>query len=152
MSNLPLKRDKRFKQGKYIPKNQDKFLGTEAVFRSGLELKFFRFCDNNPNVIKWGSENVKIQYYDTLKKKNRMYYIDNFVMIKEGDDVKKYLVEIKPYKQTQPPKESKRKKKSNLLYEKVQYKNNCDKWESAKKYAKRAGMEFIIITEKELNS
>ncbi len=67
MGSLPLKRDKRFNQGIYRPKNADKFIGETAIFRSGLELKFFRFCDNNPNVVKWGSENIVIPYYDTLK-------------------------------------------------------------------------------------
>ena len=53
---LPLKRDKRFHQGVYKPQNPEKCLTTECVFRSGLELKFFRFLDSNPNVIKWGTE------------------------------------------------------------------------------------------------
>ncbi len=60
-------------------------------------------------------------------------------------------MEIKSFKHTQEPKEGKGRKKSNILYEKIQHRNNQDKWESAKKYAKKVGMEFIIITEKELN-
>lgn len=147
---LPLIRDKRFRQGYYRPTNLDKFIGDIAIYRSGLERQFFSFCDHNPNVLRWGSENVKIPYYDSLRKKNRTYYVDNYVMIKEGDVIKKYLVEIKPYKQTLEPKPSKGKKKSSLLYESVAYQNNIDKWNFAREYAKKHGMEFIIITEKDL--
>jgi len=149
---LPLKRDRRFKQGYFKPRFPEKYLGNDdIIFRSGLELTFFRWLDMTPNVIKWSSETIKVPYYDTLKKRNRLYYVDNLVHIKEGDVIKKYLVEVKPFKQTQPPKESNRKKKSNLLYEKVQWENNSQgKWPAAKAFAKKHGMEFIIITEKDL--
>lgn len=148
--SLPLKKDKRFHQGTYRPKNKDKFLGKECIFRSGLELKFMRFCDGNPNVIEWGSECVKIPYYDSVRKKNRTYYVDNYVKIREGNEIKKYLVEIKPHKQTREPKATRGKSKKNLLIESLLWKNNNEKWDSAKKFAKKMGMEFIIITEKEL--
>jgi hypothetical protein len=148
---LPLKKDKRFHQGYYKPKNKEKFIGEVAIFRSGLERKFFSFCDNNPNVVRWGSECVQILYFDSVQKKNRTYHVDNYVEIKEGNTTKKYLVEIKPLKQTQEPKGGKGKKNAHLLYETIQYKNNCDKWFFAKDFAKKKGMEFIIITEKDLN-
>lgn len=147
---LPLKRDARFHQGVYKPSNIDKFIGKEAIFRSGLELKFFRFCDSNPNILQWGSENVIIPYYSKVEKKWRKYYTDGYVKILEGKTITKYLVEIKPYKQTIPPTESKRKKKKNLLYEKVQWSINSDKWEYAKAYCKQHNMKFLILTEKDL--
>jgi hypothetical protein len=147
---LPLKRDTRFRQGIFKPKNPKKCLNKECIYRSGLELKFFIFCDNNPNILEWGSENFIVPYLDTVQKKNRKYYVDNYVKIKEGDNIKRYLVEIKPFKQTQEPKEGKRKK-STILYEKVMYRNNQDKWNAARLFAKKSGMEFIILTEKELN-
>ena len=149
--SLPLKPDKRFKQGKYRPHNQEKFIGEVAIFRSGLELSFFRFCDNNPNVIKWGSENVVVPYIDPCLKKQRKYHIDNYVEIKEGNVIKKYLVEIKPFKQTQEPKVTKKRKKAHLLYEQSQWMtNSLGKWPAAREFAKKHGMEFIIITEKDL--
>lgn len=154
MGNLGLsKRNKKFHQGSYIPKNIQKYIGNidNIIYRSGLELKFFRWADNNSNVLEWASEEIVVPYYDSLQRKNRKYFIDAYVKIKEGNIVKKYLVEIKPWKQTQEPKATKNKKKSNLLYEQVAWKNNCDKWAFAKDFAKKHGMEFIIITEKELN-
>jgi hypothetical protein len=147
---LPLKRDKRFRQGYYKPQYPDKCINKECIYRSSLELKFFIFCDTNPNVLQWGSENVIIEYFDSVMNKKRKYYVDNYVKIKEGDIIKKYLVEVKPYKQTQPPKESPKRKKSNVLYEKVMFQNNVDKWHYAREFAKKYNMEFIILTEKEL--
>lgn len=149
---LPLKRDARFHQGTYKPTNQSKFIGTQCVFRSGLELKFFRFCDSNPNVVKWGSECVTVPYYDKAQQKNRTYYIDNYVVIKEGEEFVKYLVEVKPFKQTKAPNPKSKMKKSSLLYEQAQFITNTCKWEAAKAYASKIGAKFIIITEKELNT
>lgn len=147
---LPLKKDRRFHQGVYKPSNPEKCINSECIFRSGLELKFFRFCDKNPNVLEWGSECIKIPYYDSFKNKNRTYYVDNYVKILEGTVVKRYLVEIKPYKQILEPKKTKGKSQKNFLYESIQYRNNCDKWDQARKFAKKMGAEFIILSEKEL--
>jgi hypothetical protein len=86
---------------------------------------------------------LAIDNFDTLLKKNRKYFIDAYVKIQEGDIVKKYLVEVKPWKQTQEPKAGKGKKKSNLLYEQVAWKNNCDKWAFAKEFAKKHGIPVV---------
>ena len=142
---------KKYRQGIFVPKNQEKFIGTKAVYRSGLELKFFRFCDNNQNIIKWGSENIVVPYISPLDGRVHRYYVDNYIVIKEGENIKKYLVEIKPSKQTIPPI-TKYKKKQHLIYEQKTYVINQAKWEAAKKYSKKHGCTFIILTEKELYS
>ena len=151
-SKLGLVRNKKYNQGFYNPKNPDKYIkNSKIIYRSGLELKLFRWADNNPNVLEWSAEPFSITYFDTVLKRERQYHLDAYVKIKEGDKIKKYLIEVKPWKQTQEPKSTKGKKKSNLLYEQVTWRNNCDKWECSKEFAKKHGMEFIIITEKELN-
>ena len=134
-----MKKNSKYRQGIFVPTNLDKFIGERAVYRSGLELKFFRFCDNNANVLKWGSENIKIPYFNKLTG----------VVIREGDQVTKYCVEIKPYKQTLPPT-TKYKKKSNLIYEQKAYVTNQCKWEAAKKYCEGRGYKFLILTEREI--
>ena len=139
----------RWRQGIFVPKNKDKFIGSKAVYRSGLELKFFRFCDSNPNVLKWGSENVVIPYRSPIDHKMHRYFVDNYIEIKEGDKKVKYLVEIKPSKQTKPPT-VKYKKKRHLIYEQRCYAINQAKWAAAKEYSKKIGGVFIILTEKEL--
>lgn len=145
---MRLVKNNKYRQGVFKPTNRSKFIGTEAIYRSGLELKFMRFCDTNDNVLKWGSENIVIPYFSPLDKKYHRYYVDNFVVIKEGDIIKRYLVEIKPSKQTLPPN-TKYKKKEHLLYEQAQYIKNQSKWQAAKEYCKNKNMEFIIITEKD---
>lgn len=140
---------KRFRQGVFVPINQDKFIGTRAFYRSGLELKFMRFCDTNPNVLKWGSENVIVPYISPIDHKVHRYFVDNFVMIKENDIVTKYLIEIKPEKQTLPPA-TKYKKREHLIYEQATYAVNTSKWEAARKVCQQKGWKFLIITEKHL--
>lgn len=142
-------KNSKYRQGVYTPINQNKFIGTTAIYRSGLELKFFKFCDSNSNVIKWGSENVIIPYISPIDTKVHRYFIDNYVVIKEGDQIKKYLIEIKPYKQTLPPT-TKYKNQQHLIYEQKQYVVNQAKWDSARKFCKKNGMSFLIITEREL--
>ncbi len=140
---------KKYRQGVFVPINKEKFIGTTAFYRSSLELKFMRFCDNNPNVIKWGSENVIIPYMSPIDNKAHRYFVDNFVVIKEGNITTKYLIEIKPDKQTRPPA-VKYKKKEHLIYEQATYAVNTSKWEAARKVCKQKGWEFLIITEKHL--
>ena len=101
---------RKWRQGIFTPTNPDKFIGSKAVYRSGLELKFFRFCDNNDNVKKWGSENVIVPYISPLDHRAHRYFVDNYIEILEGNKLKKYLVEIKPSKQTKPPTTKYRKR------------------------------------------
>lgn len=144
-----LNKNPKYRQGIFTPKNKDKFVGATAIYRSGLELKFMRFCDNNTNIIKWSSENVIIPYISPLDGKVHRYYVDNFVLIKEGDTIAKYLIEIKPASQTQAPK-TKYKKKEHLIYEQKQWVVNQAKWEAAEAFCKQKGLKFLILTEKEL--
>jgi len=93
-----------------------------------------------------------VPYKSPIDNKVHRYYVDNFLVLKEGEAIKKYLVEIKPSSQTQKPVHSNRKKKQTILYENAQYAVNMAKWEAAKLFAKHKGFEFIILTEKELFS
>lgn len=146
---MNISKNSKYRQGVYTPVNQEKFIGQSAIYRSGLELKFFKFCDNNINVIKWGSENVIVPYISPIDTKVHRYFIDNYVVIQEGEKITKYLIEIKPYKQTLPPV-TKYKKQQHLIYEQKQYIVNQAKWESARQFCKKNGLTFLIITEKEL--
>jgi hypothetical protein len=139
----------KYRQGIFTPVNKDKFIGSKAVYRSGLELRFMRFCDSNDNVLRWGSENIVIPYISPLDGRAHRYYVDNFVIIKEGDTIKKYLIEIKPSSQTIPPK-TKYRKRSHLLYEQSMFVKNQAKWLAAREFCKKKGLEFLILTEKDL--
>lgn len=145
-------RNKNFKQGFYYPKNKDKFVSKSgyAIYRSGLELSYFRILDKNPNVLKWGSEEIAVPYFFDNKWHN--YYIDIFVIFKKGDEIKKYLIELKPFKQTIEPKWSKRRKKEIYVKECFEWAKNQAKWKSATNFANTKDCKFIILTEKDLNS
>lgn len=151
MGDLSLKRDSRFKQGLYIPLNKEKYVGKiPFVYRSGLELEYFRMLDRNPNVIKWGSEEVVIPYY--FQGAAHKYYVDLFVIFKNGDAIKKYFIEIKPESQTKEPKWSPRRKKETYLYECNQWYKNQAKWSAAHQFAKENNFEFHVFTEKDIRN
>jgi hypothetical protein len=140
-----------YKQNFYKPVNAQKYIGNGMPFyRSGMELKFMRWCDKNPNVLKWSSESVIVPYVSPIDHRVHRYFIDNAVVIKEGNVIKKYLVEVKPESQTKPPSKHGNKKESTILYENATWLINNSKWEAAKKYAQNIGYEFLIITEKHL--
>ena len=62
--------------------------------------------------------------------------------------VKKYLIEVKPKRQTKP--HVKKTSKKAYIYEAHEYAKNTAKWKMAKEYCKDRMMEFKILTEKEL--
>jgi hypothetical protein len=144
------KKYKEFKSGVYRPKNSNKLIGADkCIYRSSWELKAFKFLDKNPKVLRWSSERVIIPYKSRIDNKLHRYYVDLFAEIKfKNGNIKKYLIEVKPYKKTLPPTESKRKKKTTILHEKVEYVQNQDKWSHAKQYCKSNGLEWMILTEK----
>jgi hypothetical protein len=62
---LPLKRDKRYHQGYYNCMYPEKYIGNSPIiYRSGLELKFMRWCDKTDTILKWSSESIPIDYYE----------------------------------------------------------------------------------------
>ena len=63
--------------------------------------------------------------------------------------VKRYVVEVKPDKQTKPPKKGKRVTKS-FIYESKTYAVNQAKWRAAEEWCKDRRLEFKIITERQL--
>ncbi|NBW57918.1 head completion protein [bacterium] len=147
---LPLKRDSKYRQGFFKPKNANKYIGKSMpVYRSGWELRFFRWCDDNPNILEWASESVIIPYINKADGKTHRYYTDGIVAIKENDKIVKYIIEIKPSSQTKTPV-SGNKRRSTLNYENYRYLQNISKWEAAKKWCEQRGYKFLILTEKEL--
>ena len=88
-------------KGKFYPRNPSKYKGdtTDIIYRSSWELKFMKYCDNNPNVLEWGSEEVVIPYRSPLDGKVHRYYVDFYIKVRTTkNEIKKYLIEIKPKK------------------------------------------------------
>ena len=143
---------KGYKQGFFVPQNPSKYIGQgNPVYRSGWELKFFRWADKNDNILFWGSENIIIPYTNPLDQKVHRYFVDNFIVFKDKDgNKKKFLIEIKPSSQVAKPELSNRKKKSTIIHEQTTWITNQAKWEAAKRWADKKGYQFLILTEKEL--
>lgn len=142
----------RWKKGLYQVVNNDKYVGKRPIVcRSSWEFNFCRFLDHNHNVIEWASESKMIRYYNPIKGKISRYYPDFAVKYKDpdGNEIVE-IIEIKPFRQTQPPKPRKNKKKSTLIQEMKTYAVNSAKWESAIEYCKPKGIIFRVITEKDL--
>lgn len=79
------------------------------------------------------------------------YFVDNVVHIREGESIKKYLIEIKPYKQTRPPTVHGNKKRSTIIHENATWQVNKAKWSAAMDWCSKNGFTFQIITEKQFS-
>ena len=131
--------------GRYRVKNLSKYEGnaSKVQYRSLWERQVMRWLDDNPAVIGWNSEEVVIGYRCKTDNRIHRYFVDMFIRMKDG---KCYLIEIKPKRQTVPPKQPSRKSKK-YLKEVLTYGKNTSKWEAAQSYAKDKGMVFQIWTE-----
>lgn len=137
---------------KYVPINPEKYVGdpTNIIMRSSWETRFALWCDKNPSVIKWNSEETIVPYVCPTDNKRHRYFIDFRIQLRDKNGVlKTYLVEIKPDKQTKPPEAPSRKTK-RFLIEAATYMKNQAKWKAATQYAKDRGWEFIVLTEHHL--
>jgi hypothetical protein len=133
-------------RGRFIPKNPEKYLGdpTRIIFRSSWELRFFQWLDSTPSVLQYASEEFSIPYLSPLDNAVHQYYPDALVVYKDKyGNLKKEIIEIKPYKETVlTPKATPRDKQALIL--------NQAKWKSAAAFAEKQGMSFRVITEKQL--
>ena len=137
-------------KSKYKVINVEKYIGNlnNVICRSNWERKMCKYLDMNENVIKWASEELTIPYYSKVDMKWRKYYPDFICEIKDkSNEIKTYIIEVKPLKQTKPPKGKTGKK---YLSEMSTFSINKSKWEAAKKFCDKNGWVFKIITEKEL--
>lgn len=134
-------------RGIYTPEHPEKYAGNanNIVYRSLWERRLFKFLDKHDNCLKWCSEEVVIPYVSVDHKWHR-YFPDVLAHIKTKDGPKIFLIEVKPFRQTQPPKEPKRKTK-NYYNELNTFAINQLKFEAAQKYCDKQGWKFQILTE-----
>jgi hypothetical protein len=137
-----------FHKRRYIPVFPEKYTGdpTNIIMRSSWETKVASWCDKNPSIVKWSSEETVIPYRCPTDQKIHRYFVDFKITTTNG---KTYLVEVKPSKQTQPP-EYPGRRTQRYLVESLTFMKNQAKWQAADSYAKDRGWEFKIITEYEL--
>ena len=138
---------------RYQPNNPLKYKGNfrNIIYRSLWELKFMKYCDSNQNILEWGSEEVFLPYRSPLDNKIHRYFPDFYIKVQENTGkIKRYLIEVKPLKQTTKPKKPKRQTKG-YIREAFEYARNQAKWKAAREYCADRMWEFKVITEKELD-
>ena len=139
-------------KSKYKPSHPNKYQGDSSniICRSSWERKFCRYCDLNENIIQWCSEELIIPYISPVDKRVHRYYPDFIIRVKESTgQIKTYVIEVKPKRQTQPPKKKSRVTKS-YIYECKTYAVNQAKWKAATEFCEDRRINFKIITEDEL--
>jgi len=89
-----------------------------------------------------------------VDNKFHRYYPDVIADIRDKTGkVTKYIIEIKPHKQTLPPQKpmnKNKKRQERYTYEMVRWIKNNNKWIATVRYCKKHGYEFKILTEKHI--
>jgi len=129
----------------YNPKNIKKYIGdyTKINCRSLWERNVCKFCDENDSITKWSFEEVVIPYLNPIDRKIHNYFPDFLIQFKDKTGIKSWMVEVKPKKQTYLKENASKK-------EKITWVINDAKWKAAKAYCDKNGLEFKLLTEKEL--
>ena len=104
----------------------------------------------NEKILEWGSEEIALPYRSPVDNKIHRYFPDFYIKVQENTGrIKRYLIEVKPHKQTQKPKKPKRQTK-NYLREVYEYAKNQAKWKAATEFCEDRLWEFKVMTENEL--
>ena len=159
---------------KYKLRFPEKYLGNPnlIIYRSGWELSFCKWCDLSPSIINWGSEPIRVPYYNRVSKleeckklglnpnnpKNwitKFYNVDFWIQIKKADGlIEKWFVEIKPahkLKKPEPPKNDAPLKDIRRYNNAVKdYLINESKFLAMKTYAEQKNSKFYIFSEDQL--
>jgi hypothetical protein len=134
-----------FAQGTYVPLNPQKYVGRgNPRYRSGWELSFFQFCDNNEHVLEWASEAIAVKYRHPFTGKLTNYIPDIFMRYRtKNNKVCTEVIEIKPRKQSVV--EGRMSERDRMVVA-----INHAKWEAAKAWCSRAGIVFRVVTEDQM--
>ena len=136
----------RWASGHYTIKNPEKYLGLKTPrYRSSWEQVFMRFCDENPSVVKWAFESIKIPFQNPLNGKHTVYVPDFFIQYtnKGGKNIAE-VIEIKPKKQTLVDAAQR------SISTKAAVTLNHAKWEAATRWCKQKGIKFRVVTEDDI--
>jgi hypothetical protein len=135
----------KFAQGPYTVKNPAKYVGKGVPrYRSGWELSFMIFLDNNDNVMQWASESIQIPYRNPVTGKQSIYVPDFLITYRTRQNTLiAEVIEIKPKKQSII--ESKMSNRDRMVVA-----INYAKWDSATKWCNRNGLKFRVITEEDM--
>lgn len=146
------KRQRGKKIEEFIPQNGEKYIGRyPIVIRSSWERMVCQWLDSNRDVIEWSSEQHVVHYYDPVQMKRRRYYPDFYAKILDQQGKpSRYIIEVKPLKETKPPRKTRKQSKKTQLYQEATWITNQAKFDAAKQYCKKFGFHFQLLTEREL--
>jgi hypothetical protein len=135
----------KFRQGFYEIKNMQKYVGKgRPKYRSGWEMTFMMFLDNNEHIIQWASESVSIPYRNPITGKQSMYVPDFLVTYRNRDNtVRAELIEIKPKSQSIIEERQSQRDRAIVAV-------NYYKWDAAQKWCRANGLTFRVITEDQI--
>lgn len=140
-------------KGRYKVKNPQKYKGNpmNCIFRSLWERRFMKYCDHNQNVLHWSSEEIRVPYTSPFDGRIHMYFVDFWMKVRrKNGEITTYMVEIKPEKQTSPPKLEEGKMTLQKAKQIKTYVINREKWKAASAYCKERGWQFLVLTERNL--
>ena len=104
-----------------------------------------RYLDKDKDILEWASEEHIIPYRSPIDGKTHRYYPDFFVRKADGC----YILEVKPYHETIPPKIQTKATKSYVNAVRT-YGVNEAKFEAATNWCKARGYRFQVLTEHDL--
>lgn len=108
------------------------------------------YLDKHPDIMEWQSEEFFIPYRSPVDRKIHRYFPDFLVKKREANGaVKTVLIEVKPEKQTKPPKHPGKVTK-RYINEVYTWGINKAKWDAAEEYCLDRGWIFQVFTEKQL--
>ena len=151
--------NRRYKQGRYLLQNPNKYIGhVPVLYRSSWEFAFCRFCDMNEKIRRWSAEGIEIPYQISNKLgqiETHRYYPDFYLEMTNNDPEKyeRILIEIKPKSEIAPPVPPKKqtlKMLENYEYSLMTYKKNLHKWAFTREWCEKRHIKFVIITEDDL--
>jgi len=103
------------------------------------------FCDQDPRIMKWASEAIKIPYKDPFTGRQTIYVPDFFIQYADKTGkLQVELIEVKPASQTLLEKAG--KNRNNQL----QWAKNQFKWRAAQSWCSRQGIKFRVLNENDL--
>lgn len=136
----------KYAQGKFQVKNPAKYVGNKVpTYRSSWEFTFMSFCDNNPAVLQWASEAIRINYKNPLTGRNTIYVPDFLITyIDATGQQHAEVIEVKPTKETslQEAGKSPRAQAAAIL--------NMSKWAAARSWCAANKLTFRVVTENDI--
>jgi len=135
----------KFAQGAYVIKNKEKYVGKGIPrYRSGWELAFMRFLDNNDSILQWASESISIPYRNPITGKQSIYVPDFLITYRNRNNTMiAEVIEIKPKKQSVIESKMKANERAVIAV-------NYAKWDAATKWCRKQGLLFRVITEDDM--